>query len=246
MALIFTLVISILLMGMAWFIYQNYDNPVIVDVIRPINVVIVSTCYLFFEGWDQKSSFAFYLVCFWGLRLSLFVFITRFLATEQNRRYEYLSQDWQDKEHKFLMYFMQQGFYVWVISLPFFFIAKDATYSWLDQILLNFSLLMILMTTLADWQLYRHRKKSEGQICQHGLWGMVRHPNYLFEWLTWLGFSLLGIYSFSSIMSLFSALLLYFILRYNRIKITEEHLLAVNNAQYKAYQSRVPTFFPWT
>ncbi len=45
---------------------------------------------------------------------------------------------------------------------------------------------------LADAQLRRFRADAarHGQVCDIGLWGLSRHPNYFFEWLGWFAYPL--------------------------------------------------------
>ena len=55
---------------------------------------------------------------------------------------------------------------------------------------------------LADWQLRSTRSRpppggdGHGGICDVGLWGWSRHPNYFFEWLGWCAYPLFAIYPF--------------------------------------------------
>ena len=48
---------------------------------------------------------------------------------------------------------------------------------------------------LADAQLRRFRADpaNRNRICDVGLWGWSRHPNYFFEWFGWLAYPLLAI-----------------------------------------------------
>jgi steroid 5-alpha reductase family enzyme len=48
---------------------------------------------------------------------------------------------------------------------------------------------------LADAQLQRFRRAHRGEklICEDGLWGWSRHPNYFFEWLGWFAYPILAI-----------------------------------------------------
>ena len=46
----------------------------------------------------------------------------------------------------------------------------------------------------ADSQLRAFRRKAgHGQVCDTGLWSLSRHPNYLGEWLFWLGLALFAL-----------------------------------------------------
>lgn len=45
----------------------------------------------------------------------------------------------------------------------------------------------IIVESLADNQLRAHRREAPGTRCRRGLWGIVRHPNYVGELGFWLG-----------------------------------------------------------
>ena len=44
--------------------------------------------------------------------------------------------------------------------------------------------------TIADAQLARWKREpaNRGRVCDTGLWGWSRHPNYFFEWCVWIGY----------------------------------------------------------
>ena len=56
-------------------------------------------------------------------------------------------------------------------------------------------LLGIARRALADAQLQAlpRRSSQQGQVCDAGLWGWSRHPNYFFEWLGWLAYPVIAI-----------------------------------------------------
>jgi hypothetical protein len=49
--------------------------------------------------------------------------------------------------------------------------------------------------SLADAQLARWKRDpaNGSRVCDVGLWGYSRHPNYFFEWLVWLGYAVYGL-----------------------------------------------------
>ena len=53
----------------------------------------------------------------------------------------------------------------------------------------------IVGEALADAQLRRFRADpaNRGSVCDVGLWGWSRHPNYFFEWLGWVAYPLIAI-----------------------------------------------------
>lgn len=65
----------------------------------------------------------------------------------------------------------------------------------LDAVAVMVTLGAIALETVADEQLraFRQKKRGEGDICDVGVWGWSRHPNYLGEIGVWLGLWLFGV-----------------------------------------------------
>ncbi len=108
----------------------------------------------------------------------------------------------------------------------------------------------ILGEAVADRQLARFRAdpRNRGQVCDVGLWGVSRHPNYFFEWLGWLAYAAIAIdpanYPWGWI-ALCGPALMYWLLVYaSGIPPLEAHMLRSRNAAFRSYQARVNAFWP--
>ena len=80
----------------------------------------------------------------------------------------------------------------------------------------------------SDWQLSRWRADpaNKGKTAKNGLWSWSRHPNYFFEWVTWLGVALVATASpWGWVSWLVPAALLYLLLRVTGIPATEAQAL---------------------
>ncbi len=103
---------------------------------------------------------------------------------------------------------------------------------------------------IADRQLARFRAdpKNRGRVCDIGLWGASRHPNYFFEWLGWLAYAAIAIDSGSFTwgwVALCGPALMYWLLVYaSGIPPLEAHMLRSRGAAFGAYQARVNAFWP--
>ncbi|MFB9312738.1 DUF1295 domain-containing protein [Nocardioides plantarum] len=65
---------------------------------------------------------------------------------------------------------------------------------WLDVVAAVVGLGSVLLTWVADTQMYRFaRTKQPGQALDRGLWAWSRHPNYFGEWGFWLSLALFGL-----------------------------------------------------
>ncbi len=245
MDLIFSLLLSVFLMSVAWQLYNWTGNHNIADALRPFNIFLIGSCHLFLQGWHHTSSLAFYLLALWACRLGLFMFFTRVMSKHNDHRYSALIESWQSSDEKFIKFYMVQGLYIWLLSLPFYFIAKQVSYNYLDIFLLIFIGAAIMAETIADFNLHHFIKRNESGIYRDGFWDYCRHPNYFFEWLVWLGFSCLGVYNISSLMSLFTCVFLFLVIRFYLIPISEKFLIGIKGQAYIDYQAEVPAFFPF-
>jgi steroid 5-alpha reductase family enzyme len=102
---------------------------------------------------------------------------------------------------------------------------------------------------LADVQMKRFKADpaNRGKVCDVGLWGWSRHPNYFFEWLVWLAYPAIGFDPGRPLTWLsFAAPVVMFVLltRVSGIPPLEESQLKSKGEAYAAYQRRVSAFLP--
>jgi steroid 5-alpha reductase family enzyme len=106
---------------------------------------------------------------------------------------------------------------------------------------------------LADMELAAFKRDPENRgrrrICDRGLWAWSRHPNYFFEWLTWIAWpvmavDLLGFWAWGWLA--FSApVMMYFLLRYGSgVPPLEAQMARSRGEAWKAYAARTSVFFP--
>jgi steroid 5-alpha reductase family enzyme len=110
-------------------------------------------------------------------------------------------------------------------------------------------LVAIAGEAIADSQMKRFRSApaNKGRVCDAGLWGWSRHPNYFFEWLGWLAYPVIGLDPAHPItwLSLTAPLVMYILLtRISGVPPLEEAMLASRGDAYRAYQAKVSAFFP--
>lgn len=232
-------------MVVAWCIYLGVKNAGLIDVFWGINITSIGLVNLSARPFDMLSIFSIGLLILWGARLTLFLLVTRVLRGKQDPRYEKMSNKWNNKNLGFLAQYLFQGILAWVIALPFF------TLSCVDsmQFITIFGAILVIIgivgESLADLQLYRHVQTQKGVICQRGLWRYSRHPNYFFECLVWLGFSILGSAAGIGLLSFLSIIMLFSIMWFITIPITENESLKKRGNPYKAYISKTSCFIPW-
>jgi steroid 5-alpha reductase family enzyme len=102
---------------------------------------------------------------------------------------------------------------------------------------------------IADSQMKRFRADpaNRGKVCDAGLWGWSRHPNYFFEWLGWLAYPVIGLDLARpvTLVSFTAPVIMYLLLtRVSGVPPLEKAMLASRGEAYRRYQSRVSAFFP--
>ena len=102
---------------------------------------------------------------------------------------------------------------------------------------------------LADRQMKRFKKDpaNQGKICETGLWARSRHPNYLFEFLGWFAYPVIGITTANawSLLSLLAPALMFVVLRYaTGVPPLEAAMLRSKGDAYRRYQDRAGAIFP--
>lgn len=103
----------------------------------------------------------------------------------------------------------------------------------------------------ADAQLRRFRADpaNKNRVCDVGLWGWSRHPNYFFEWFGWLAYPLFAIdlnggYPWGWLALAGSACMYWLLVHISGIPPLEEHMLDRRRDAFRAYQARTNAFFP--
>ena len=104
----------------------------------------------------------------------------------------------------------------------------------------------------ADASLARFRAEPSNRrgVCEKGPWAWSRHPNYFFEWLSWLGYALLAVDVSGAWpqgwLAFCGPLLMYWPLAHvSGVPPLEKHMVASRGDAYRRYQTRVSAFFPW-
>jgi steroid 5-alpha reductase family enzyme len=244
MSLFIPLLIALGVAFTAWCIYLIVKNPGIIDVFWPLNIFIVSTTYLLLNDWSTLSTLSLVLCLLWSSRLSLYLFLTRTAKGLIEKRYEEVVGNWSHKNIGFLVHYLFQGLLAWIIALPFFFISQQSTIHLIDGFIALLILLSLGAETHADLTLNQFQTSKIGGICKKGLWQFSRHPNYFFECLIWIGFAMFGLFNLTSVLSLLSPIILFSIMWFFTIPITETKSLKKRGDLFKQYQAEVSCFIP--
>ncbi|HEU0029482.1 MAG TPA: DUF1295 domain-containing protein [Kofleriaceae bacterium] len=189
------------------------------------------------------------VVVLWSVRLSAYLVSRGAMLGAEEGRYVELRRRWSPHaDRAFAVFFQAQAALVAVLAtafvVPFFERPWDS--GWLRALGIAVSAIAIVGEAVADAQLARWKRTHRGQVCDAGLWGYSRHPNYFFEWCYWVG---LASYSLAfapwGLLALAGqAIILGSIWGVTGIPPTEEQAIRSKGDAYRDYQRRVSRFVP--
>ena len=128
------------------------------------------------------------LVTLWGARLAGYLLI-RIIKIGKDKRFDQI----RGNPIKFLIFWIFQIVWVYVVSLPVIFInspiALQRDISVTDIVGAVIFLVGRFYETVADYQkfIFKTSPLNKDKWCDVGLWKVSRHPNYLGEICVWWG-----------------------------------------------------------
>jgi steroid 5-alpha reductase family enzyme len=193
------------------------------------------------------------LVVSWSLRLGLHI-VQRTARIADDPRYAKLVRDWGADAPRQMFWLVQKQA---LVSIPLALSIVLAAWNPLPGLRLQDILgVLVLLAAIAgeglsDRQLrsFRADPLNRDGICDAGLWGWSRHPNYFFEWFGWLAYPLLaidvsGVYPWGWIAIVGPACMYWLLVHVSGIPPLEAHMLERRRDQFRAYQARTNAFFP--
>jgi steroid 5-alpha reductase family enzyme len=190
------------------------------------------------------------LVLAWSLRLGLHVAL-RVASSPEDARYADFRARWGDRYQRNLFALvMAQPPVSALICLSIGLAARaPGPLNARDAAGLLILVLAIAGEAVADRQLAAFKRAGHGRraICDRGLWGWSRHPNYFFEWLGWLAYPVIGLDPARPLSwaTLLAPLLMYLVLRFGTgVPPLEASMLRSRGEAFRRYQARVSAFFP--
>ena len=193
------------------------------------------------------------LVAIWAIRLGSYIAI-RVSKTEEDTRYALLKEEWGPK-------FGQNLFGLAIVQAPATTllcasIAAAALRPGDGLMLTDFIGAAILAIAIvgegvADQQMkaFKADRSNKGKVMDTGLWGLSRHPNYVFEWFGWVAYPVMAIdltggwpWGWAA---LIAPIVMYLILtRLTGVPPLEAAMIKSRGKPYQDYQKRVGAFFP--
>ena len=241
------------LFALLYFVAKRLDNYGIVDVAWSYAFAPTAAFYAFAgAGWGPRRAVLAAFVTFWSLRLG--THLLRRVASHhpvEDGRYVQLRRDWAGVfAPKMFGFFQLQAGSIVLLSLPFLLPMANTAPAFAALEWLGLALWCVALggEALADAQLaaFKRDPANKGRVCERGLWAWSRHPNYLGEWLVWVGFLLMSYNeAYRGVPGLLCVgVIYYFLTRVTGIPLTEQQLLTSKGPAYADYQERVPAFWP--
>ena len=239
------------LMLVLWIIHLRIKNAAIVDVGWAAGLALLAVLYACLgTDYVPRAMLTAGMASIWGIRLASYLLFTRVIGHVEEGRYVQLRKEWRTNiPLKFLAFFEFQALLCVLLSAAFLFPALNARPSLSSVEFLGTVvwLVGIIGEAIADAQLnaFKSNSSNQGKTCRTGLWRFSRHPNYFFEWVVWIGFSVFALGSPLGFVGLLSpALILYFLLRVTGIPATEAQALRTKGDDYRLYQETTSAFIP--
>ena len=193
------------------------------------------------------------LIGLWGLRLGLHI-AARAAHEGEDARYARLRQDWgADFQSKMFVFLMLQAGAAAFLVLSLLLAARNPTpgLTLQDGLAGLIFAAALLGETIADRQLaaFKADPAHRGQVCDVGLWGWSRHPNYFFEWLSWCAWPVFAIELSGAWpwgwLALSGPVYIYWLLtRVSGVPLLEAHMRRSRPEAFAAYVARTSAFFP--
>lgn len=202
-------------------------------------------------GITPRQILAAVMAAAWGGRLAWHIARRSAAAREEDPRYAQFRRDWGAQfEWKLYAVLQIQAVVAWLLAATVFIAARaPGPLSAFDAAGVLVLAGSVAGEALADAQLARFRARGGGGICDTGLWGWSRHPNYFFEFTCWLAYPLLawqpGGAQWRALAALCGPVMMLLLLRYGSgVPPLEQAMLRRRGDAFRAYQARVSVFFP--
>ncbi len=247
-----------IIMTVAWAIAEGTGQSGWVDSIWSFAVglgglVAALTPVVGAPGLTERQILVAVLVAAWALRLGLHI-AGRTRGGGDDPRYADLRAQWGDRARVQLFLFLQiQAASAFLLVLSILVAARNpaAGLGVIDALGALVLLGAVIGEGVADRQLTRFRADPahRGQVCDVGLWGVSRHPNYFFQWLGWLAYAVIALQGVGSYpwgwLALSGPAFMYLLLVHlSGIPPLEAHMVRSRGDKFRAYQRRVNAFFP--
>ena len=243
-----------LLMLLAWKVQQSSGNSTWVDVAWSFGTGAAGVALILAPPHaappGARAAVVAIVAALWSLRLGIHL-LRRARAGRDDPRYAALKEQWGAAYRWKMPAFLQvQALSVFLLGGVIMLAGRNPApgFGVLDGLAVLVAILSILGEAIADLEVARFARDpaNRGKICEIGLWGWSRHPNYFCEWLIWVAFALFATTGGGWFWLAWAGpVLMYLVLVHaSGIPPTEAHMLESRGEAFRDYQRRVPKFCP--
>lgn len=246
--------LATLLMGILWWLLSlPIKDSSIVDMFWGTGFVTLAWLYFGLSegaGTPERRWLLLALVSVWGCRLAIHI-----ARRNHGKGEDFRYAEWRREAgaswwwRSFFKVFLLQGVLLWGISAPLLAaVLGRQPLGWLDALAVLAWLVGFYFEAVGDWQLVRFKANpaNKGKVLDSGLWALSRHPNYFGDTVQWWAFWLLAVASGFAWWTVFSPIIMTWLLRYVSGVDMLDRALAKRKPGYAAYMKRTPAFIPWT
>ena len=246
-----------LLMAAAWFVQRRTGQSGWADVFWSFAVGIggiIVTAVPHVATSPIRVGMVTLMVACWSLRLGFHILSRTASAAAEDPRYADLRRSWGDRFQMRIFLFLQIQALCGLGLVVTVFVAAHrpgAAPSFADIAGVALLIAAVAGEGIADYQLRRFSADpaNRGRVCDVGLWGWSRHPNYFFEWLAWLAYPIIAVDLsggwWQGWLAFIGPAMMYWLLVYaSGIPPLEAHMLKSRGDAFRAYVRRTSAFFP--
>jgi len=247
--LLTTLLAVALSMALLWLVSLVLRDASIVDIYWGLGfVLIVWVAYAVATAHAPRSRIVTLLTTLWGARLAAHL-AWRNAGRGEDFRYVQMRERHGGRFWLVSLYmvFGLQGLLMWVVSLPIqaVQVGGAAPLGALDAVGGGLWAIGIGFEAVGDWQLARFRAdpSNRGRVCDRGLWGWTRHPNYFGDALMWWGLYCFAAAAGATWTAVGPLVMTVLLLEISGVAMLERSLRD-SRPGYADYVARTSAFFP--
>ena len=245
-----------LIMAGAWLVWRRTGNSGWVDTTWTFGLGTVgiasAAAPAIAGGLTLRQGVVIVLMAAWTLRLGLHI-ASRTTGIVDDPRYARLVRDWGAAAPGQMFRLLQKQA---LVSIPLALSVLLAAWNPVPFRVQDVVGVLVLAAgivgeAISDAQLARFRARPENRngICDVGLWGWSRHPNYFFQWLGWVAYPVLaidvtGTYPWGWLALAGPACMYWLLVHVSGIPPLEAHMLERRGERFRSYQARTSAFFP--
>ncbi len=223
------------------------------------------------DGMNSRMILMSVLVSIWAIRLSLNFgrrggFSWKFWEGEEDYRWEVLRKRpgfnkwWVWMLFNLFFICLYQHGLIYMFSIPILSGLSEGAPDliWADYLLAIIFIGFVIIETIADQQQWnfqteKHRRIKAGEeageyahgFVRTGLWGIVRHPNYMAEQSIWICFYFFSVVATGEWINGSIAGCMLLLILFRSSSVFSEEISCGKYPEYAAYQKQVPRFVPF-